>query len=174
MVYRNEHPILFSGEMVRAILAGKKSQTRRVVRQDGKVPFTDELPCPYGRIGDILWVREKWQALSAGGLWWHEVPRDDRPLMNWAFTNPVEPAYEMVPPWWMPSIFMPRAACRIELEITQLKIERLKYMNASDAIAEGCADENEFIGLWDSINAKRGYSFSSNPFVWVISFRLVR
>ncbi len=178
----NEHPILFSEKMVRAILAGKKSQTRRIVKQDpkGKIPFTDELPCPYGHTGDFLWVRESWQAQNTSGLWWHEVPRNDRPLWNWAFTNPVEPAYEATPPRWIPSIHMPRMACRIELEITQLRIERLNNISESDAIAEGCTGENfdtpvsDFIWLWDSINAERGYSWESNPFVWVVSFQPAR
>lgn len=178
----SEHPILFSEKMVRAILAGKKSQTRRIVKQDpkGKIPFTDELPCPYGHTGDFLWVRESWQAQNTSGLWWHEVPRNDRPLWNWAFTNPVEPAYEATPPRWIPSIHMPRMACRIELEITQLRIERLNNISESDAIAESCTGENfdtpvnDFIWLWDSINAERGYSWSSNPFVWVVSFQPAR
>lgn len=178
----NEHPILFSEKMVRAILAGKKSQTRRIVKQDpkGKIPFTDELPCPYGHTGDFLWVRESWQAQNTSGLWWHEVPRNDRSFWNWAFTNPVEPAYEAIPPRWIPSIHMPRMACRIELEITQLRIERLNNISESDAIAESCTGENfdtpvnDFIWLWDSINAERGYSWSSNPFVWVVSFQPAR
>ena len=187
-----ESPILFSEKMVRAILAGKKSQTRRVVKGtalDWLQPnmFTPKyvaLPgnyfSPYGYAGDMLWVRESWQAQNTSGLWWHEVPRNDRPLWNWAFTNPVEPAYEAIPPRWIPSIHMPRMACRIELEITQLRIERLNNISERDAIAEGCTGENfdmpvsDFIWLWDSINAERGYSWSSNPFVWVVSFQPAR
>ena len=183
----NEHPILFSEKMVRAILAGKKSQTRRIVKQDpqGKIPFTDELPCPYGHTGDFLWVRESWQAQNTSGLWWHEVPRDDRPLWNWAFTNPVEPAYEATPPRWIPSIHMPRMASRITLEITELRIERLNDISESDAVAEGCQAwiENgqvtdtavsDYAHLWNEINLERGYSWESNPFVWVVSFQIAR
>lgn len=181
----SEHPILFSEKMVRAILAGKKSQTRRVVKQNpkGKIPFTDELPCPYGLTGDILWVREKWQAQNTSGLWWHQVPRNERPLWNWAFTNPVEPAFKAIPPRWIPSIHMPRMACRIELEITQLRIERLNSISESDAIAEGCQAwiENgqvvdtavsDYAHLWNEINLERGYSWQSNPLVWVVTFRV--
>lgn len=177
-----EHPILFSGKMVQAILEGKKSQTRRVVKQDpsGKVPFTDELPCPYGNTGDYLWVRESWQAQNTSGLWWHEVPRKERPLWNWSFTNPVEPAYEAIPPRWIPSIHMPRMACRIMLKITSLKIERLHMMTANamecegiDAMDDGRHPLSPFIDLWNSLNAERGYSWESNPFVWVVSFEPV-
>ena len=173
--------------MVQAILAGKKSQTRRIVKQDpqGKIPFTDELPCPYGHTGDFLWVRESWQAQNTSGLWWHEVPRYDRSLWNWAFTNPVEPAYEATPPRWIPSIHMPRMASRITLEITELRIERLNNISESDAIAEGCQAwvENgqvtdtavsDYAHLWNEINLERGYSWESNPFVWVVSFQTAR
>lgn len=183
--HMSEHPILFSEKMVRAILAGKKSQTRRIVKQDpkGKIPFTDELPCPYGHTGDFLWVRESWQAQNTSGLWWHEVPRNDRPLWNWAFTNPVEPAYEAIPPRWIPSIHMPRMASRITLEITELRIERLNNISKNDAIAEGCQAwvENgqvtdtavsDYAHLWNEINLERGYSWESNPFVWVVSFQI--
>ena len=169
----SEHPILFSAKIVRAILAGKKSQTRRIVKQDpqGKIPFTDELPCPYGHTGDFLWVRE--------------VPRNERLLWNWAFTNPVEPAYEATPPRWIPSIHMPRMASRITLEITELRIERLNNISESDAIAEGCQawEENgqvtdtavsDYAHLWNEINLERGYSWESNPFVWVVSFQPAR
>jgi hypothetical protein len=181
----NENPILFSQNMVKAILAGKKTQTRRIVKPDpqGKIPFTDELPCPYGHVGDLLWVRETWQAQNTSGLWWHEVIRYDRPLYNWAFTNPVEPAYEATPPCWIPSIHMPRMACRIKLEVTQLRIERLNNISESDAIAEGCQDwikngqvidtaVSDYAHLWDSIYAERGYAWETNPFVWVVSFQV--
>lgn len=193
----NEHPILFSEKMVRAILAGKKSQTRRIVKGtalDWLQPnmFTKEyvaLPenylSPYGYAGDVLWVRESWQAQNTSGLWWHEVARNDRPLWNWAFTNPVEPAYEAIPPRWIPSIHMPRMACRIELEITELRIERLNDISENDAIAEGCQAwmENgqvtdtavsDYAHLWNEINLERGYSWESNPFVWVVSFKIAR
>lgn len=195
-------PILFSGNMIRAILDGHKSQTRRIIKlADGSLPDDCDIPahddfmpnyimdfsrtfpqwkqldCPYGKVGDCIWVRESWQALNTSGQWWHEVKRKDRSNCDWAFTNPVSPAFEATPPRWMPSIHMPRGVCRIELEITQLRVERLNNISENDAISEGCTGENfdtpvnDFIWLWDSINAERGYSWSSNPFVWVISFQ---
>lgn len=194
-----ESPILFSEKMVRAILAGKKSQTRRIVNPQPHAGIREsvfvksgiedghgrEIKSPYGYIGDILWVRESWQAQNTSGLWWHEVPRNDRPLWNWAFTNPVEPAFESMPPRWIPSIHMPRMACRIELEITELRIERLNNISEGDAIAEGCQAwiENgqatdtaisDYAHLWNEINLERGYSWESNPFVWVVSFQPAR
>lgn len=191
-------PILFSGAMVEAILAGRKTQTRRIVKGDpnGKVPFTDELPCPYGLTGDTLWVRESWNAQTQNGKWWHEVKREDRPLLNWAWTNPVKPAFEAVPPRWLPSIHMPREACRIELEIVKLKIERLQNITRDDAKAEGVSNAwmwspgnnpahfergllNPYVAnysvLWDLIHAGNliGDGWNANPFVWVIEFRVV-
>lgn len=189
-------PILFSGAMVEAILEGRKTQTRRIVKGDpnGKVPFTDELPCPYGLTSDTLWVREKWNAQTQSGKWWHEVKREDRPLLNWAWTNPVKPAFEAVPPRWLPSIHMPREACRIELEIVKLKIERLQNITRDDAKAEGVSNIwkwssernpyhfergalNPYIAnysvLWDEIHAESlvGDGWNANPFVWVIEFK---
>jgi len=180
----NEHSIIFSEKMVRAILAGNKSQTRRIVEYDlhQTTPSMDKLPCPYGHTGDFLWVCESWQAINTNGQWWHEVPDHDSPLWKWIFTNPVEPASEMKPPYWLPSIQMPRMASRILLEITGLRIERLNCVSESDAVAEGCQAmvENgqvvetavsEYARFWDSINSDQGYSWQSNPFVWVISFQ---
>jgi hypothetical protein len=177
----NAHPILFSGEMVSAILEGRKTQTRRIVKGDpnGKIPFTDELPCPYGLTGDILWVREKFNAQTQNGKWWHEVKREDRPLFNWAWTNPVHPAYDETPPRWMPSIHMPREACRIELKITQLRIEKLQRITHDEAISEGFSHTTGrawgklgFSLLWDKLNKERGYGWDVNPLVWVVSFEL--
>lgn len=176
----NSHPILFSPSMVEAILDGRKTQTRRVVKgnPNGKIPFTDELPCPYGVIGDTLWVRETWQAQTQSGKWWHEVPRSHRPLLNWAWTNPVQPAYDATPSRWLPGIHMPRQACRIELKITRLRIEKLHFISPFDVEAEGVTDgERVFDGfatLWDKINAKRGYGWNTNPLVWVIEFEAVQ
>lgn len=175
----NTHPILFSARMVEAILDGRKTQTRRIVKKnpDGKIPFTDELPCPYGLTGDTLWVRETWQAQNNNGEWWHEVPRDDRVSWNWAWTNPVRPAYDEMPPRWLPGIHMPREACRIELKIKSLKIERLHCISPDDAEAEGVTNERVFDGfveLWNSINAARGYGWDVNPFVWVVEFEKVK
>lgn len=171
----NTHPILFSGEMVEAILSGRKTQTRRIVtgNPNGKIPFTDELPCRYGLTGDTLWVREKWNAQTQSGKWWHEVKCEDRPLLNWAWTNPVRPAYEETPSRWLPSIHMPREACRLELKTTRLKIEKLQFITPTDAKAEGFDSVLRFCQLWDKLNEERGYGWDKNPLVWVIEFEVL-
>lgn len=220
-----EHPILFSGPMVQAILEGKKTVTRRVVKfpphtytpdlswvasvnQDGQGDWvawgpksvTDDFSkkaypngggfsCPYGKPGDSLWVRETWQAQTQNGQWWHEV-KAERELYNWAWTNPVEPAFEATPPRWLPSIHMPRAASRITLKITGVRTERLQDISEADAIAEGIKQGSNgfwlpggydnapalaYRDLWDSINGKRpGCDWQSNPWVWVLEFEVSR
>jgi hypothetical protein len=215
-----DRPILFSGEMVRAILEGRKTQTRRVIKpQPGigckLVEFIKnqlepwwissdlghatlfQYKCPYGVPGDRLWVRETWQAQTIDGLWWHEVPKDQRLLLNWAWTNPVNPAYDAIPPHWLPSIHMPKIASRITLEIVNVRVERLQDISEDDAYSEGIRHIPKFVnninfaswsddvcsynypttkeafhGLWDSINGKK-YPWESNPWVWVVEFKVV-
>lgn len=225
-----ERPILFSGEMVRAILEGRKSMTRRVVRfpkhtytpdtdwvksvhQDGNgnwiawstdqtgldeftkraYPNGEGFECPYGQSGDHLWVRETWGAVSK-----NEDPaplkeckieyRADLPADCTDYPGgwPAEEArgYDEAPKW-RPSIHMPRWASRIMLEVMGVQVEHVQDISALDVIGEGfpfhpnsmvvkdCPDwaRAAFKGLWDSLNAKRGYGWDINPFVWVITFR---
>lgn len=198
-----EMPILFSGEMVRAILSGRKTQTRRVIKPQpeihqeygiisdyetfewewrGKIKEDIGCPadmikhCPYGQPGDLLWVRETWGfsaklPASTKDEWaWLAYPE----LRGYRADNHVD-GY-----CWRPSIFMPRWASRITLKITNVRVERLQLISDKDAIAEGVslsystgiAKEAKwhFERLWDTINAKRGYSWASNPWVWVIEF----
>lgn len=208
-------PILFGAEMVRALIDGRKTQTRRVMKlqpeafgstgwlygggyyaDDSQMQshlFHDvygEKGSPYGSVYtdgtvDVLWVRETWQAQCQDGRWWHEVPKDERDLHNWAFTNPVAPAFEATPPKWMPSIFMPKMATRLILEVTSIHVERVQDIDVDDIVAEGAFPPDKNIGLggqfaveawwdlWDAINAKRGYSWSSNPWVWVVGFKQI-
>jgi len=161
-------PILFSSPMVRAILGGSKTMTRRVVNFD-KHGFTQPLPhveyardgmpiwwssppsekirasdyydngfpCPYGRVGDRLWVRE---------------------------------------------------TCRITLEITRIRVERLQQIGIDDVLAEGIEavtdgqhanqywreeTRDKFVDLWDKLNGPRGFSWKSDPWVWVVEFKRV-
>lgn len=178
-----ERPILFSGPMVLSILEGRKTQTRRVVTPQ---PLADEamhksghgrddlywvgrlrdsenawriVRCPYGVPGDRLWVRETFH--DAGG---YPIYRADEP----------GPDLEIR---WSPAIHMPRWACRLVLEVTAVRVERLQQIGDLDAMREGCeqwADTDgafraSFCHLWDSINAKRA-PWASNPWVWVVSF----
>ena len=170
-----EHPILFSTEMVKAILDGSKTQTRRVIKPQPwdmdkayfKVFRKDfgERVCPY-EIGDHLWVRETW--------WPSQV--DLRGVYYKADGVQCKK--------WRPSIFMPRWVSRITLEVTGLKVERIQEITEEDAKAEGVPiihTEIEdiswyrpsFATLWDSLNAKRVYSWESNPWVQVITFKCI-
>lgn len=155
-----ERPILFSAPMIRAILAGAKTQTRRLVKPnphkvDGGVPFTDApawahaepgsavMRCPYGVRGDRLWVREA-HAFSAcdpeGRNWrddpgnWDVIYRADlaQPAGGWRDADG-----NVVPAPWRPSIHMPRWASRITLEVTAVRVEQLQEISYDDAKAEG-------------------------------------
>lgn len=186
-----ERPILFSGPMVRAILEGKKTQTRRVLKLPRWAHPEDtgddlpevchiksgclvEIPCPYGLPGDRLWVRETWQETAGDG---------DVAHVQYRATE--KSALSYLAAGWRPSIFMPRAFSRIDLEITAVRVERVQEITGNDVIAEGIEFPNgtnpqtawrdrwePFRCVWDQINAKRGYPWSSNPWVWVVEFRL--
>lgn len=191
---RKERPILFNGEMVRAILECRKTMTRRVVTvpwhkgkrcvpyapyyedYDGVLMVCDEYgdwhnyqdvtPCPLGIPGDRLWVRETWA----------------KPYINIApvFRADYSGAGILK---WRPSIHMPRWASRITLEITDVMVERLCEISIEDIRKEGirgdyypdCAAEDPhsaaiyYRELWDSIYGKK-HPWESNPWVFVISF----
>lgn len=177
--------MLFNGPMVRAILDGRKTQTRRVVRMphgywetspNGLVPAP--VGCPFGKPGDRLWARETW------------APHSDYPDANRAVYR-ADPGSEYDAERWRPSIHMPRWACRLVLEITDVRVERLHAISEADCAAEGvtrdtepcdhtrrsCADvgclgptyRSSFAELWTST----GGDWSTNPWVWVISFRRI-
>ena len=182
------YPIIFSAEMMRAILAGKKTQTRRVMKPQPKpgemrwtgsrweqylgYPVGHDVPIsPYGLPGDQLWVRETMTR-------WSEKPYRctyDATRTGVVGTNPPESYCGRAVWQWklktLPSIFMPRWASRITLEITQIRIERLQQIGGADAWAEGEMTVEEFIRLWDSINEKSGYGWIENCWVWVIEFK---
>jgi hypothetical protein len=171
-----EGPIMFSTPMVRATLEGRKSQTRRVlqpqpVRKVG--PGGIFLKCPYGQPGDRLWVRESFTVNNDGAVCYratHPLPKDRQ---------------------WVPSIFMPRRASRITLEVVRVRVERLQAITEADAVQEGVAFTepppgagsgqseydapwgpiDQFIYLWDLLNAKRGFGWDKNPWVWAIEFK---
>lgn len=173
-----ERPILFIAEMVRAILDGRKTQTRRVIKAPKGFEVRDagvEFGCPYGQPGDRLWVRE---SFAIG-------PRDKDVIFaadkKWDVDGkPLPPAGSV----WKPSIFMPHWASRIILEITGVRVERVQAISEEDAYAEGRSlnDEcdpvsrpggNWFRKLWDSLNAKRGFGWDVNPWAWVIEFKRI-
>lgn len=188
-----EHPIIFSTDMVKAILDGRKTQTRRILRpqpylyikkwvwafRKGKLS-TDGYwleHCPYGQVGDRLWVRETWRterridSYSVGNvmdapsfsLWYKTTSFGDGTV---EFDQQKDGAGK-----WRPSIHMPRWASRITLEITGIRVERLQEIDY-EYNKEGCKDWTSFVYLWDSLNAKRGYGWEVNPWVWMIEFKV--
>ena len=224
-----ERPILFSGPMVRAILEGRKTQTRRAAklsenghliverkrhatycvdlvdgspmwRPHGGSPLISypqekiEEACPYGRPGDRLWVRETWGLHDTDPK---DVPANAHIYYRASDENRNELRYQL----WRPSIFMPRWASRITLEITGVRVERVQDISVDDCEAEGIDLENEhaddfsyaewigaaggscgckypeiypFMILWNSINAKRGFGWDKNPWVWALRFKVIK
>lgn len=143
--------------------------------------------CPYGGVGDRLWVRETWATvktlddLNAAACYQHDRP----PAIYYAAWIGAARNSENRGRW-RPSIHMPRWACRLTLEILSVGVERLQDITEEDAIAEGCTATQagdgypfamparmNFVDLWDDINAKRGYGWAVNPWVWVIEYRRV-
>jgi len=189
-----ERPILFQGAMVRAILAGEKTQTRRVVKNDREglldcepTPAWDAfwqcVPCPYGVPGDQLWVRES--------HWWFKDQHD--PVTGYFPPKLTAEDVEYRADGddgrkvWRPSIHMPRWASRIQLEITGVRVEHLQDINENDAEAEGVSEwargalspegqtadaSDQYRWLWEAINGPD--SWSANPWVWVVEFRRIK
>ena len=220
----SEHPILFNSEMVRAILDGRKTRTRRIVNckriakqtgcSKGRLFYSKTfkswavdgnggasinlINCPYGKVGDRLWVRETW-----------------RPHEEWDGSQ-IPYLYKADYPqglnvYWKASIHMPKKACRLHLEITDIRVERVQDISPRDAMDEGIGRHwdghqywwenyqgncdftgnnegpiNSFHSLWDSINGMRrvkdehgniihtdDYSWKKNPFCWVVSFCII-
>lgn len=167
-----ERPILFNGDMVRAILAGQKTQTRRIPSKTQQ----HALFCPYGHPGDRLWVRERWATdMSFDDLPPRMLPPRGMPIYYHATAQCMD--YK-----WRPSIHMPRWASRITLEITDVHVERVQDIHEEDAIAEGIDPRKlsylsgeravtKFYVLWNSIYAADGLGWDVNPWVWVVTFK---
>jgi hypothetical protein len=197
-----ERPILFSGSMVRAIIEGRKAQTRRIIKNAVSVPATEfcqsdyagPLPCPYGKPGDRLWVRETFrlpvtfdnQSPSKVGRKCVEsgYSRPWCPIKMAAdgYTYCEQLLGDFGGDWGKTrvSIHMPRWISRIALEITGVRVERLQDITEADAMAEGVECCSGWIGhageprrifcdLWKSINGPE--SWAANPWVWVVEFR---
>lgn len=183
-------PILFSTEMVRAILDGRKTQTRRVVKNpenyymdemlDGLWPYKsigNPAKCPYGKVGDVLWIKETWACLRLeydfeSGLV-DGINESDRVDLakeqigcfnpNHVFTYRTDPHEEHIEDRgfkWKPSIHMPFAAARIFLRVKNVRVERLHEISDEDAIAEGIDTD-----LWDMAIVSRNYKTKDGWFV---------
>jgi hypothetical protein len=205
--------------MVRALLAGTKTQTRRIAKPvthpdlgnlyDAGALVLEREPqhvidraCPYGQPGDRLWVRETWSSDFAGHYPYDRVwyAADDDRRHDIEVRKGVRGIYspesqQFVSFRWRPSIHMPRSACRLVLEITGVRVERLQDISEADAVAEGIdqdkledaqdrydmvADHNmvgrpsaisAYRDLWESINGAG--SWAANPWVWVVEFRVL-
>lgn len=237
-----ERPIIMSAPMVRAILDGRKTQTRRVIKPQPELPEPDchrdhtpkhpapywdaycsERPtpsnprgmsdqwcawqvddrqclpcfrCPYGAPGDRLWMRETYCPVDDrefGGEQWIDyraTPRYEAEHPAGWENDPSDPAALK----WRSSMFMPRSASRITLEITDVRVQRVCEITEADARAEGHpitwdgkgydppppeVDSWQGYGRysfslhWITLNAKRGFGWAENPWVWCISFRRV-
>ncbi|MDX7082527.1 hypothetical protein [Serratia marcescens] len=208
-----ERPVIFNSEMVRAILDGRKTQTRRVIKlshergmvnpvirgRNGEISSIScrlaPTLCPFGQVGDRLWVRETFgmqvRRDGLGGTGEFRVYRASNPDAVKYTTA----CGKSVPVKWTPSIHMPRRASRILLEITAVRVERLNSISEEDAKAEGVrvvkvrADgerycdyqspeinhyrrpSDSFISLWESIYGEE--SWQDSPWVWVIEFKRV-
>ena len=190
----SEKPILFSGPLVRAILEGRKTVTRRVAKLTDAGHVKEprghrrwhpgdpdaSAACPYGQPGDLLWVRETWAQWDRGLAFRADClnPRtgeEDGDSRRCRLDFGVK---------WRPSIHMPRWACRLLLRVTDVRVERLQEITAEDAVAEGLVRDashptggwvellRDFRDLWDSI-AKPGFGWDDNPWVWRIAFERV-
>lgn len=240
-------PILFSAPMVRALLEGRKTQTRRILKDVPEAPGIDEVvhanpkhaapyldaycggrrtpenprgmtqwwcwwtrddrPCeqfkiPYGVPGDFLWVRESWHLVHVGGgrgggidpfNSYDEIYLADGHSKHFTFEGDDDPFLRFASDRPRPSMFMPRWASRLTLEITDVRVERLQDISETDAIAEGCGDyarsfpkddpihetqsrlmwpERAYRVLWEQINGPG--SWDANPWVVALSFKVHR
>ncbi|MFW4678914.1 hypothetical protein ACOAPW_30805 [Pseudomonas aeruginosa] len=188
-----ERPILFNDQMVRAILDGRKTVTRRIVKPQPSLPTTHWWPsngrgpqwmadgpseatggtrqtwgwkeCPFGKPGDRLWVRETFADIGCRLTYRADL---------------YDGAHCMVKKW-IPSIHMPRSASRVLLEITAVRVERLQDITPNQCIAEGAWREKDkelgrgqeaiaaFADLWRST----GGDWDANPWVWIVEFKRV-
>ncbi|MDA2841034.1 hypothetical protein [Escherichia coli] len=185
-----ERGMIFNDEMVRAILGGNKTQTRRIVEEKfyGRAVAAELLAkhCPYGQPGDRIWVRETYRvhgkATDVATLVYRASVRN-----SWTEQThrvPVEVCNKPVSEKWTPSIHMPRLASRILLEITDVRVERLHDMSEADAKAEGATPATYkitpseavyrvgFGDIWRSIYGQDNWL--SNPLVWVIEFKRIQ
>ncbi len=211
-------PILFTAPMVRALLAGTKTQTRRVVKPQ---PFDDSCagqpmvghrdlagtfapsvfgscmaklaPCPYGAVGELLWVRETWTWPGEGEVLYRADPQAEHLVDHWKANG-----FPVVN--WRPSIFMQRQHSRITLRITEVRVQRLQQISQADAQAEGIERESAdppfyyvpglcqqtavgveerqeqpevvcYSRLWTHINGAG--SWAANPWVWALTFEVI-
>lgn len=171
-----ERGILFSRSMVQAIREERKTMTRWLVQPQPSIEGqTSNRNCPYGVPGDRLWVRETWHPCDGGALFAADYPEGDAGKREAGVQR------------WYPGIHLRRVDARTLLEVTAVRVERLRDISDEDVIAEGVAvypfmkgyhadglcrtaAQECFRQLWTDINDERA-PWRSNPWVWVVSFR---
>ncbi|MFW9882612.1 MAG: hypothetical protein ACFFG0_56845 [Candidatus Thorarchaeota archaeon] len=182
-----EHPIIFSTKLIPAILNNEKTVTRRVIKDKWKPQIDREYLyankarianlCPYGQVGDRLWVRENLIIQPGNSARYSDGQWIDGKPSSYNFSYYTKRGYRRKT---IASIHMPRWASRITLEIIDIRIERLQDISWSDIQKEGIIDYLDystkrellpsFIELWNSIH-KKEYTWEDNPWVWVIVFK---
>lgn len=197
-----ERPILFSGPMVRAILEGRKTVTRRAVKDTGLYAIDAAIHgnevalrerealstrCPFGQPGDRLWVREAWAAdAQVDSIAPRELSQGE-PIRYPADGSVRQTGCSMISQGkGRPSIHMPRWASRILLEITAVRVERLQDISLQQVRAEGCevrefwlfgadAEHRQQIGarVFGRLWVDTGGDWDANPWVWVVEFKRV-
>lgn len=189
-----DRPIIFSAPMVRALLEGRKTMTRRIAWKPlrligeggfGRVGLLQD-PSPWQRVqpGDRLWVRENWQSdVRNVGHPPRDVPRTE-PVWFAAGGDPINSpgAFAIQATGWRPSIHMPRWASRITLTVTAVRVERLQEISTDDALAEGCGLRDgmhhlalriaEFRDLWNSLHGPSAWD--ANPEVVALTFTVAK
>ncbi len=194
-----EKPILFNAEMVRAILDGRKTQTRRIMfpknppptdqrfiydaqglgrveREYKGTPVVTEyydVRCQLGDAGGRLYVREAWgrDCLLAQPFCFERKHKECIVYRADAMTSEGKRSWNGK---WRPSIHMPRWASRLTLEIADVRVERLLSISDADKLAEGATPDVPFGTVWKKINTKPGIRWEDNPWCWVIGFKVLR
>lgn len=161
-----ERPISFTAAMTRAILEGRKTQTRRLIRDN------DESVCPLGIAGDRLWVREPWGYAAQ----FRDANAEPSGKVIYAADGRALGPRRA----WRQPLYMPRSCSRIVLEIISSEAQSLQQISNDDAEAEGYtqdelfADSRQwFAQLWDRLYAQHGFTWEANPRVWAITFRVL-
>lgn len=202
-------PIIFSPEMVRAILDHKKWMTRRVMKPQpvGGIRYSIFTPSGledlHGQAikqkyyaDNVLWVREAWRTNDfqfIDGEWSASIQfkadMADGIRLRWREGD--QNSYDRI--GWRPSIFMPKEAARLFLRVADVRVQRVQEIPNTDCIREGVNNEccrvcvhtggsgcdqcnalwTQYRNLWDKLNAKRGYGWDSNPWVWAVSFEVL-
>ncbi|NGZ18007.1 morphogenetic protein [Vibrio aestuarianus] len=189
-------PMIFNTAMVKALLDGRKTVTRRPLNKSVKLKLqdaeqaeeihsiTEPLDKSYVldfapvKVGDLIWVRETFVALGHND--YEEVsPRNRSDIHEFRYKASELDSLANENDWevrgyhWRPSIHMPRYASRLTLKVTDVRIERVQEITPKQAVKEGFNDWTGFAFTWSSIYLNQGLGWGKNPYVWVIEFEVI-